>query len=252
MRGDQNHQRVPNLQNNVANPDRLTEWNIAQDIPQTRHWRPYSSPRHVSSPLPKHALRGRLNRSPRHQPPAIPTTPPSPPSTHSSFDYQHFIEAKRQQRQERRNLREAGDWLGVQGAHPQTGIWDTTSPSTTDLALAVLTAKLEKFEKGFVASERERSQARYTASHVQTESESQRDVRTDKEDERIIRDEQSGQWRFLSVPASVCKIIVLVLVGRYFLMLSDALFDLVTEHCREGCLVLVAVGLLFVSRESRR
>ncbi|KAI9054675.1 hypothetical protein LZ554_001827 [Drepanopeziza brunnea f. sp. 'monogermtubi'] len=42
---------------------------------------------------------------------------------------QRMFEDKRNRRQQRRSLKESGDYLGVQGANPRTGYWDVSSGS---------------------------------------------------------------------------------------------------------------------------
>ncbi|OAQ59714.2 hypothetical protein VFPPC_03921 [Pochonia chlamydosporia 170] len=49
----------------------------------------------------------------------------------SATDLQ-FIEAKRESRQRRRNLKESGDYLGVQGFNPETGELDVITPLGSD------------------------------------------------------------------------------------------------------------------------
>ncbi len=43
-----------------------------------------------------------------------------------------LIEAKKEARRQRRNLKESGDYLGVQGANPETGQLDTITPTESD------------------------------------------------------------------------------------------------------------------------
>jgi len=58
--------------------------------------------------------------------------PESPPATHNdvSSTSKQMFDAKKTRREQRRSLKESGDYIGVQGANPRTGYPDPSASST--------------------------------------------------------------------------------------------------------------------------
>jgi hypothetical protein len=100
------------------------------------------------------------------QPPQIKAPRLEPPDTFSDekeiTKTQQIFDKKRSRREQRRSLRESGDFLGVQGANPRTGYWDisdATSSSEPSQMSEETKLKLDQQAKALAEQKRKYEQA---------------------------------------------------------------------------------------------
>ncbi|KAI1172388.1 hypothetical protein F4777DRAFT_601646 [Nemania sp. FL0916] len=133
------------------NPNDLTGWNLAQDRPPGTHsCEPKPRIQHRRSQSwslqrERPPLHHGGNQSPRkiHQPTLsldIPRAPHSEPATRelrrklqpmTNEEIRRMLKTKEDSRRHRRNLKESGDWLGVQGADPYSGEFAVLTPTSS-------------------------------------------------------------------------------------------------------------------------
>ncbi|SPJ90315.1 uncharacterized protein FTOL_13196 [Fusarium torulosum] len=104
--------------------------------------------------------------------------------------------AKRKAREERESLRESGDYLGVQGINPQTGVLDVTSDSGESTLSVKTEQKLKKLEAqarhASSAAERKEAEIEIVKIHLDHDVKKLRDLeRTEKE----LAASATGKWR---------------------------------------------------------
>jgi hypothetical protein len=104
--------------------------------------------------------------------------------------------AKRKAREERESLRESGDYLGVQGINPQTGVLDVTSDSGESTLSVKTEQKLKKLEArarhASSAAERKEAEIEIVKIHLDNDVKKLRDLeRTEKE----LAVSATGRWR---------------------------------------------------------
>ncbi|KAI1485291.1 hypothetical protein F5X96DRAFT_690983 [Biscogniauxia mediterranea] len=139
------------------NPNELTDWNFAKeppppklaaaaaisDTPTSHRKRRGWTPRKKASPTPPKDI-GEPGR-PKHRPrsysglgtPSL--LPPEPfvssplrkSDTLTRAEISNLLKLKEASRRSRRDLKESGDWLGVQGADPYSGEFSVLTPTTT-------------------------------------------------------------------------------------------------------------------------
>ncbi|KAI0098735.1 hypothetical protein GGR51DRAFT_576859 [Nemania sp. FL0031] len=132
------------------NPNDLTEWNLAQDKqfePQppeasarTRHHRDRSRTLQRGLSQLRHG-RSRSSQVPRATVGLDRDRSPHPKLTSKEWDEKPrpitreevsaMLQDKEESRQQRRDLKESGDWLGVQGADPYSGEFAVLTPTST-------------------------------------------------------------------------------------------------------------------------
>ncbi|KAG6007755.1 hypothetical protein E4U21_005594 [Claviceps maximensis] len=119
----------------------------------------------------------------------------------SSIPDLQYIRAKQESRRLRRNLKESGDYLGVQGFNPETGKLDVVTPSDSDRSslsqetqqkLLVLKNAL-KDARHHYKSTRERSEQE--AKNILLKSEKEKVRRLDKGKERVQEVSQTVTWK---------------------------------------------------------
>lgn len=126
---------------------------------------------------------------------------------------QELFEEKREARRQRRELKESGDYLGVQGVNPLTGELDIYTPSNSDPS-AIGSTSREKLEE--LNQQIREAQAAYTAAkHLQDEE--LREMRSRRNIERldvlekakaaikgdpgpVRRRRREGQWSSVAEP----------------------------------------------------
>ncbi|CZR62453.1 uncharacterized protein PAC_12350 [Phialocephala subalpina] len=112
---------------------------------------------------------------------------------------QQIYEEKRARREQRRSLRESGDFLGVQGANPRTGTWDingstSSEPSEMSEEIRRLLAKgRELADKRRQYEEAHRLQ-QIELQRVQALRDEKKKARTEKR-ERELRLRRRGKWQ---------------------------------------------------------
>ncbi|KFH47109.1 hypothetical protein ACRE_019690 [Hapsidospora chrysogenum ATCC 11550] len=136
----------------MEDPDRIIHWSTAMDIsedhePATdgkplpplpserkRSWSPPDEP--SMRPSKKHSGQGDAKVScPDVKFVGVPENSPTQTSldtTRRLVETCRAMEAKRELRRQRRNLKESGDYLGVQGFNPHKGQLDSITPSSSD------------------------------------------------------------------------------------------------------------------------
>lgn len=136
----------------MEDPDRIIHWSTAMDISESHEpamddkplppmpserKRSWSPPDDSSMrPSKKHSGQGDTKESCQDVKfvgdPEISPTQTSLDTTSRLVETYRAIEAKRELRRQRRNLKESGDYLGVQGFNPHTGQLDSITPSSSD------------------------------------------------------------------------------------------------------------------------
>ena len=140
----------------TAGSDCIVRWNTAKDLSgsQIRGRSAHQAASSASMDLvPASGASGKWSWSPadeelpwwpREDPGAAHRSPSVPGGTDDSAAHasllpssrlsrtRQAIEAKRESRRQRRNLKESGDYLGVQGVNPATGQLDVISPTDTE------------------------------------------------------------------------------------------------------------------------
>ncbi|KAM0197679.1 hypothetical protein ACHAPQ_005781 [Fusarium lateritium] len=104
--------------------------------------------------------------------------------------------AKRRAREERESLRESGDYLGVQGINPQTGVLDVTSDSGESILSVKTEQKLQKLEArarhASSAAERKEAEIEIVKIHLDHDVKKLRNLeKTEKE----LAGSVTGKWR---------------------------------------------------------
>ncbi|KAH7391495.1 hypothetical protein BKA64DRAFT_106401 [Cadophora sp. MPI-SDFR-AT-0126] len=106
---------------------------------------------------------------------------------------QQIFENKKARREQRRSLKESGDYLGVQGANPRTGYWDVSSGSEPSQMSEETKRKLE--EEAREVAERKR---RYEEAEMKHRVELER-VQTMRENkkkmEKKMKQRRRGKWQ---------------------------------------------------------
>ncbi|KAG6005922.1 hypothetical protein E4U54_000265 [Claviceps lovelessii] len=119
----------------------------------------------------------------------------------SSISDLQYIRAKQEARRLRRNLKESGDYLGVQGFNPETGRLDVITPSDSDMSslsqetqqkLLVLKNTLKDARHQY-KSTREKSEQE--AKKILLKSEKERVRRLEKGKERVQEVSQTVTWK---------------------------------------------------------
>lgn len=116
---------------------------------------------------------------------------------------QQMFEDKKLLREERRSLKESGDFLGVQGANPRTGYWDVSDATTssdpsqvsdeTKKKLGQQVRELNKLEKAYEEAQ-ERHQTELT--RVKTLREKRKKEKSEqKKIELKLRARRHGKWK---------------------------------------------------------
>ncbi|KAI5919892.1 hypothetical protein F4810DRAFT_464401 [Camillea tinctor] len=141
------------------NPNELTDWNFATDRPPklgpatvpntpTRQGKRRSrTPQQKASPTPLNdngkSIEGIRQQKPHPRMshgPGAPSLPVQGSSVTPQFRRSHtmtraeisnLLKLKEESRRSRRNLKESGDWLGVQGADPYSGEFSVLTPTST-------------------------------------------------------------------------------------------------------------------------
>ncbi|KAI1633986.1 hypothetical protein F4809DRAFT_666128 [Biscogniauxia mediterranea] len=139
------------------NPNELTDWNFAKEpppklaaaaaaaIPDTptshrkrRGWTPRKKasptpPKDIGEPgRPKHRTQSYSVGTPSLLPPEpLVSSPFRKSDTFTRAQISNLLKLKEESRRSRRNLKESGDWLGVQGADPYSGEFSVLTPTTT-------------------------------------------------------------------------------------------------------------------------
>ncbi|CAJ0549054.1 Ff.00g026670.m01.CDS01 [Fusarium sp. VM40] len=104
--------------------------------------------------------------------------------------------AKRKAREERNSLRESGDYLGVQGINPQTGVLDVTSDSGESILSVKTEQKLKKLEAqarhASSAAERKEAEIEIVKIHLDHDVKKLRDL---ERTEKGLAASATGKWR---------------------------------------------------------
>ncbi|KAK7426932.1 hypothetical protein QQZ08_006524 [Neonectria magnoliae] len=197
---------------------RLVEWNVAKDVSDTEPRRDASQlrPRAASAAIPPShtsAVGRKWRRAPRDDAEdwqMITTSVEQPiredrkrgapggasrtavPGSNASLSVKQRIpyarlslEAKREARKQRRSLKESGDYLGVQGFNPQTGLPDVITPSDSEQSAV---SQETDHSPNFLALFSKNSGSKTAKSRVEREI---RKLFLKKEAEKIRRREQA-------------------------------------------------------------
>ncbi|ORY65241.1 uncharacterized protein BCR38DRAFT_408962 [Pseudomassariella vexata] len=217
------------------NPEELTQWNLAEDLPQTRcahtvapesvqsHRRAASlSPRKLKPrvPTPQSQTQSRLDirrgKLPENRAFNLYLPPVAPGRTESlsATDASARLEDRERIRRQRRELKASGDWLGVTRADPLTGNFnvltptnsissDTTSPSTQEK----MGKLIKSVEEAKLALARATTQAEAQREKINMDRDQARLDKMDRAKERIKRQQESmklghrrGQWSSAAKP----------------------------------------------------
>ena len=115
---------------------------------------------------------------------------------------QQMYEDKKARRQQRRSLRESGDFLGVQGANPRTGYWDVSSgtSSSEPSQMSEETKKLNEEARDIEEKKRkyEEAQAKHQAelSRVQSlRDNKKKEKEKRKKMELKMKERRHGKWK---------------------------------------------------------
>ncbi|KAI2469371.1 hypothetical protein F4781DRAFT_220676 [Annulohypoxylon bovei var. microspora] len=200
---------------NENDPNELTGWNLAKEknpahqttsliVPEeSTHrrvwsWSPQKGDSRFVENLPRDRSRG------REQPPDTPDPKPLPPRKSEALtraEVHELLKSKEMARKNRRSLKESGDWLGVQGADPYSGLFsvltptDTPSSETTNTStrsrLAGLsrkkkTAKLE-YEQAKLLEEQEKDKAKLNKEQAKLD-------KIERVKEELRRQNQFTKW----------------------------------------------------------
>ena len=124
-----------------------------------------------------------------------------PPSNDDPSKTQQMFYDKKAQRINRRSLKESGDYLGVQGANPRTGIWDPSASSSDPSQMSEEARKRLDEEAKNVAEQKRRydeAQAKLHEEHLQRRAARER-RRAQKSEQRReemrLRQRRHGRWR---------------------------------------------------------
>lgn len=116
---------------------------------------------------------------------------------------QKMFEDKRVRREQRRSLRESGDFLGVQGANPRTGYWDVSSgTSSSEPSQMSEETKKKLYEQAKNIEEQKQKYEEAKAKHeaelvrVQTLRENKKkDKEKRKKTELKMKQRRHGKWK---------------------------------------------------------
>ncbi|KAI1105840.1 hypothetical protein F4804DRAFT_330925 [Jackrogersella minutella] len=197
-----------------SNPNELTEWNLAKEKNPTHEtstiipeevthrrvwsWSPQKGDSRFVENLPRDRSRG------REQLPDIPDCEPPPPRKSESLtraEVRELIKSKEMARKHRRSLKESGDWLGVQGADPYSGLFPVLTPTDTLSSETTSTSTRSKL----AGLSRKKKAARLDYEQAKLLEEQEKDkVRLIKEQarlnkieqvkEELRRQQQFGRW----------------------------------------------------------
>ncbi|KAF4587281.1 3-isopropylmalate dehydratase [Ophiocordyceps camponoti-floridani] len=192
-------------------PDRILRWNMARDLPKSRQetdkvQQPAAgSFRRLRHDLEREKMLPKKAESrQRHGKERAADRPSKEPQSSSATDVERqlaqMMEEKKEARRQRRNLKESGDYLGVQGVNPETGQLDIVTPTDSDRSTASQ-EKQQKLNKLRTAL-REARQS-YRNAKDQSEREAQRMVeresnkqrRLDKEKQKLQSLSQRVRWQ---------------------------------------------------------
>jgi len=140
------------------------------------------------------------------QPPQIKAPRLEPPDTFSDekeiTKTQQIFDKKRSRREQRRSLRESGDFLGVQGANPRTGYWDisdATSSSEPSQMSEETKLKLDQQAKELAEQKRKYEQAQESHQkelmRVQISKIMKKEKGEQKKVELKMKQRRYGKWR---------------------------------------------------------
>ncbi|KAI1083533.1 hypothetical protein F5B20DRAFT_577212 [Whalleya microplaca] len=190
-----------------VNPNELRDWNLARDKPQgqatpvtvagdSSHrrvwtWSPQKGESKFVENLPRDILYRGQGQNPStsdHESSLPPPPPPKALARRSQVlnraEVQELLKSKEEARRNRRNLKDSGDWLGVQGADPYTGEFpvltptDTMSSGTTTPSTRSRLARLARKKKA----------ARREYEHIQSLEEEEKDkAKKNKEQAKLIK-----------------------------------------------------------------
>ncbi|KAH7314188.1 hypothetical protein BKA65DRAFT_411873, partial [Rhexocercosporidium sp. MPI-PUGE-AT-0058] len=106
---------------------------------------------------------------------------------------QQMFEAKKVRREQRRSMKESGDYLGVQGANPRTGYWDVSSGSEPSQMSEETKRKLDEEAKEVAERKRRYEEAemkhRVELERVQTMRENKKKM------EKKMKQRRRGKWQ---------------------------------------------------------
>lgn len=106
---------------------------------------------------------------------------------------QQMFEEKKARREQRRSLKESGDYLGVQGANPRTGYWDVSSGSEPSQMSEETKRKLD--EEAREVAERKRRYEEAEMKH-RIELERVQSMREKKKNmEKKMKQRRRGKWQ---------------------------------------------------------
>jgi hypothetical protein len=116
---------------------------------------------------------------------------------------QQMYEDKKARRQQRRSLRESGDFLGVQGANPRTGYWDVssgTSSSEPSQMSEETKKKLDEEVRDMEEKKRkyEEAQAKHQAELSRVQSlldDKKKEMEKRKKVELKMKQRRHGKWK---------------------------------------------------------
>jgi hypothetical protein len=154
-------------------------------------------------------VRERSNSEPSSQAPQIlESKEPRPEETALFSDEkeitktQQIYDDKKSRREQRRSLRESGDFLGVQGANPRTGYWDISdATSSSEPSQISETTKLRLDLQAMELAEQKKKYEEAQKSHqeelvrIQTLKELKKEKGEQKKTELKMRQRRHGKWR---------------------------------------------------------
>ncbi|PHH82230.1 hypothetical protein CDD82_6649 [Ophiocordyceps australis] len=181
--------------------DHIVGWNMPQDMPQTvspvkqqadRKWSWVATPKHQVN---EQEAMGQAAREP-----PLKTT-----IERRLAQTRQLIEARKEARQQRRNLKESGDYLGVQGINPETGQLDVMTPTDSSPERRSSSTsherrqKLQVLRKALRDARHTYKQAKQHGEHVankiELESETHKLRRLDQGKQRRNQASQRVRWR---------------------------------------------------------
>ncbi|PHH70971.1 hypothetical protein CDD80_5618 [Ophiocordyceps camponoti-rufipedis] len=192
-------------------PDRILRWNMARDLPDSRQdtdemQQPAAGPsrrlRHDvdrEKRSPKEA-ESRNRRGKERAADARSKEPQSSSATDVERQLAQMMEGKKEARRQRRNLKESGDYLGVQGVNPETGQLDIVTPTDSDRSSASQ-EKQQKLNKLRTALREARQSYRNVKDQSEREArrmmerEANKQRRLDKEKQKLQNLSQRVRWQ---------------------------------------------------------
>ncbi|PHH66816.1 hypothetical protein CDD81_5948 [Ophiocordyceps australis] len=181
--------------------DHIVGWNMAREMPQTVSAVQQQADRKWSwVPTPKHQVDEQEAMGQGARDPPLKTT-----IERRLAQTRQLIETRKEARQQRRNLKESGDYLGVQGINPETGRLDVMTPTDSSPERRSSSASHETQQKLQVLRKALRD-ARHTykqakergeqvASTIELESQTHKLRRLDQGKQRRNQINQRVRWR---------------------------------------------------------